>query len=166
MTVSVLFTSGNVDFWIESFRDVITYDRRSSTGISQTFDDNGVKLFTKSSQFSSEPTLLSKDIGVFSKLDCGTWEFGNTRAGILSNIFGRFSCWAFIESSNEYDGGSFQPGVEAKQMLWLNNNEILRCLIGSFHKYYMILTIYVLPIVINSYIKNILLIISICMLTL
>lgn len=29
----MIFTSGNDDFWIESLRDVITYDKRSSTGI-------------------------------------------------------------------------------------------------------------------------------------
>lgn len=112
----MLFTSGNIDFWIESFRDINTYDRRSSTGISQELEDGNLGQLVKYSLLSLDPTSLSKGIWLFSKFDCSwSWAFGNTRAGILSNIFGRFSCWALTVSSNEYEGGSFQPGVYAKK---------------------------------------------------
>lgn len=110
----MLFTSGNVDWLIKSVRDVITYNRRSDTGISHDeLDGNTTGFFI--SLFSLELISMSKvGFKFFSKLDCGICAFGNTRAGILSKIFGRFSCWALTESSNEYDGGSFQPGVYAK----------------------------------------------------
>lgn len=103
-------TSGNVDFSIESFRDDITNNNRSSTGMSH-INDETTGIVVVSLQCSLETILLSKGICLFSKLNCSLGVFGKTRAGILSKILGRFSCWALTVSSNEYEGGSFHPGV-------------------------------------------------------
>lgn len=119
----MLYTSSNVDFWMEFFSDVITYDKPSSMGMSQIFGVCIGESSLTSSLFSFGPKRLSRGICILSKFTCcGTCEFDNTRAGILSNIFGRFSCRALTVSSNEYNGGSFQPGVYAITIQYLNKN--------------------------------------------
>jgi hypothetical protein len=53
----MLITSGNDDFWIELLRDSITYDKRSSTGIEYTFDNETAGFSETSSEFSREFVL-------------------------------------------------------------------------------------------------------------
>jgi hypothetical protein len=74
-------------------------------------DDETAGIVVVSLKISLETISLFKGICLFSKLNCSLGAFDKTRAGILSNILGRFSCWALTVSSNEYKGGSFHPGV-------------------------------------------------------
>lgn len=67
----MIFTSGNIDSLTKSLRDVITYNNRSATGISQLLSGDSIGFFITLSLFSLELIFMSKDgIRFFSKLDC------------------------------------------------------------------------------------------------